>query len=76
MQSTFRNISERMGPFKELEWRLQATSLSGSTSVSELLNSLLDVWAQVPTGTHQTLAENIPKRMETLCIWKRDCSMG
>lgn len=59
-----------MGPFKELEWKLQATRPSRSISVSDLTNAILDVWAQLPTGTHQTLAESLPRRVETLYLEK------
>lgn len=37
--------------------------------MSDLTKALLDVWAQLPTGTHQTLAESLSRRVKTLSVF-------
>jgi len=56
-------------PWDELEQRLQARP-SHPTSVSDLINVLLEEWSKIPINTLLKLVESLPRRVEAVIAAK------
>ena len=67
MHSPDLNLKEHL--WDELERRLLARP-SHPTSVSDLINALLEEWSKIPINTLVNLVESLPRRVEAVIAAK------